>query len=960
MRRILILSILLIVVFAMRTAAQTSLVFLPTSSDQEISESERPRQSLRLLKAHIRLQSFVPELQSPNDFPNINVSFFLGADQNEPSIAINPTDPNNIIIGCNDYRSDSSLWYFTSTDGGLSWAGAPHRSNWQFSNVPFDPAVVFDHNGTAYFCNERSERDGIPYAINDLVFFKSTTKGASWDLPVRVVLDSNSIGSASQTADKGYICVDDSPTSPFSGRIYISWVVYESGKGKIVVSHSSDKGKTWSIAKAVTASANFQCPIPICGVNGDLFISYQDIDPTHRQIHFVRSTDGGDSFNSDVVVSGYNEIGRLYPPGKNDAHPVIKGHLRVNSFPSIALDHSNLHFGRIYMTWAGKDNNARTHIYLTTSDDRGSHWTTPTAIEADANTHATDKFFPWIAVDRTNGDVGIVCYDSRNDSLKNEFVDAYMLFSRDGGSSFTPLRLTSNSFDPKVSSSIDSLGNTDTLQFLGDYLALDVASKHWYPSWADGRVGYDQDLYVALVRPYSPLAPKVFTASEQASTHFALLNWQYDPKTMCGIPLGSFQFRLRREDNVVDILLPSTDRSFVDNLATQTQNHIYTIQVVTQDGDTSARASVKYYPRAEWESKAPELLSGEANTNGFYANVKVPSQNIAGLPITGLYQFFFILDGTTIDTIKITDANSGKTSKRLLLVSPGYHKLQLQVATRLPEGDTILSLRSEPRWLYGGDPRSDYSENFSSGKDIFTPFSWDTTSVGATSPAKFINDSLPLINYNTNSNSWFCLPSVQILDGTRTLEFDHIASVAIGDSAILEFSTDDGVHFQPMTFWDQAVNPNNWHSSVTTSLIIHETIGFKKFIGSNVIVRFRLATHSSGADGWFVTNLHFTDLVSVREFVDHSNNLQILSNPLHSGELLKAKLTTTSAGKISIAIFDLLGRKKKDIAVRQQIVGGEYLIETEVAEGPGCYIIECREETPHGIIQYFGRYIMLP
>ncbi len=944
----------------MRTIAQTSVVFLPISWEQTTPENERPRQTLRLLKPNFRVQSFVPELQSPNDFPNINVSSFLGADQNEPSIAINPTDVNNIIIGCNDYRTDSSLWYFTSTNGGLSWAGAPHQSRWQFSNVPFDPAVVFDHNGTAYFCNERSERDGLPYAVNDLVCFRSTTKGTSWDLPVRVVFDSNAPHSASQTADKGYICVDDSPTSPFSGRIYISWVVYESGKGKIVVSHSSDNGKIWSTPKAITASANFQCPIPICGVNGDLFISYQDIDPIHRQIHFARSSDGGESFNSDVIVSGYTDLGHLYPPGKTDAHPVIKGHLRVNSFPSIALDHSTLHLGRIYMTWAGKDNNLRTHIYLTTSDDRGSHWAPPTTIEADVNAHSTDKFFPAIAVDKSNGDIGIVCYDSRNDSLNNELVDAYMLFSRDGGSNFIPLRLTSNSFDPKVSSSIDSLGSTDTLQFLGDYLALDVASTHWYPSWADGRVGYDQDLYVALVRPYSPLAPKVFTATEQATTHFALLNWQYDPKTMCGIPLGSFQFRLRREDNGVDTVLSSLARSFTDKLATQTQNHFYSIQVVTANGDTSAQARVKYYPRAQWESKAPELLSGEATTNGFYANIKIPSQNIAGLPITGLYQFLFILDDTIIDTIKITDANSGKTSKRLLLVSPGYHKLQLQVVTHLPEGDTILSLRSEPRWLFGGDPRTDYAENFSSSKDIFTPFHWDTASVGATSPTTFINDSLPLIHYNANSNSWYCLPSVQILDGTRTLEFDHIASVAIGDSAILEFSTDDGVHFQPMTVWDQTVNPNQWHSSVISSAIVHETIGFNKYIGSNVIVRFRLTTHSSDADGWFITNLRFTGLVHTRESLAYPNNLQILSSTLHRGELLTAKLRTSNTGKISIALYDLLGRKKRDLVVQQQIIIGEYLIETEVSDEAGYYIIECREETPHGIIQYFGRYILLP
>ena len=45
-------------------------------------------------------------------------------DNNEPTLAINPTDPNNIVAAANDYNTPTGVpWcgFYTSFDGGETW-----------------------------------------------------------------------------------------------------------------------------------------------------------------------------------------------------------------------------------------------------------------------------------------------------------------------------------------------------------------------------------------------------------------------------------------------------------------------------------------------------------------------------------------------------------------------------------------------------------------------------------------------------------------------------------------------------------------------------------------------------------------------------------------------------------------------------------------------------------------------
>jgi hypothetical protein len=487
---------------------------------------------------------------------------------------------------------------------------------------------------------------------------------------------------------------------------------------------------------------------------------------------------------------------------------------------------------------------------------------------------------------------------------------------------------------------------SDSLEFIGDYLGLDAVNKDWYPAWTDMRVGYDQDIYIAIVRPYAPSSPKDFQAVEDLTSHRPDLSWTHNGRTTAGLPLGGFSFHLRRSDGQLDTLLPSTSNSFTELSAKQTQNYTYSLQVLTSDGDTSTTTFARFHPRTAWEARPPEIVSAQTQNGGFFVTIKLPFFNIAGDTVHGLQKVYYIIDGVVADSGTANDGQRGKQVVPFIVQPDGFHKFEIVASTLLPEGDTVLSVHTPAVWLYAGAPLQSYSEDFSTDKNIFTPFAWDTTSANGTLPSRYINDSLPFVNYPANENTWFCLPPVTIADDTKTLEFDHVAAVASGDSAIIEYSADDGVHFQTLGTFDINSYPSQWHTSLTGSTSIHELVSFKDLIGKDAIARYRLSTHSSNGDGWFIGNIKFTATRDVRNVtaISNPNELRVLSNPVTNSRL-NADLIIHESGVINISIYDLLGRKRADIVSSRAVAAGEYKIESPMELEPGAYILICTKES---------------
>jgi Neuraminidase (sialidase) len=105
----------------------------------------------------------------------------------ENSLAVNPTNPDNLIVA---WMKLTSLTQVTiaisrSMDGGNTWLDPVYLPHFSSTFTSADPTLVFADNGTAYFgyidYNKTSLDSGSVYVC------KSIDGGASWTQPVKTM-----------------------------------------------------------------------------------------------------------------------------------------------------------------------------------------------------------------------------------------------------------------------------------------------------------------------------------------------------------------------------------------------------------------------------------------------------------------------------------------------------------------------------------------------------------------------------------------------------------------------------------------------------------------------------------------------------------------------------------------------------------------------------------------------------
>src|SRR5205823_3801115 len=97
---------------------------------------------------------------------------------------------------------------------------------------------------------------------------------------------------------------DNNPSSPFFGRMYVSWNNFSVGSGALQVTFSTDNGATWHAPITVSNTSTFIRNTQITGDlsgNGTIYIAGMDEGgggfPHNNVNHMYRSTDGGNTWN---------------------------------------------------------------------------------------------------------------------------------------------------------------------------------------------------------------------------------------------------------------------------------------------------------------------------------------------------------------------------------------------------------------------------------------------------------------------------------------------------------------------------------------------------------------------------------------------------------------------------------------------------------------------------------------
>ncbi|MDE1852658.1 MAG: exo-alpha-sialidase [Thaumarchaeota archaeon] len=346
------------------------------------------------------------------------------APQNEPAIAVNPNNPDQIVAGSNDYVTrtwtcmisgtpcselgDGYSGTYFSNDGGLTWCclatdpsnigtlipGVEHLVGGSY-DAGGDPALAFDASGNVFYVGLGFDRTSPPNTVEVSSGTFSTAGGSTtltWGSPTFIAATT----SPSVFNDKPWLGVDSHPTSPFANNVYVSWTrfIFNPFTGAyrqspISFVYSTDGGKSFSTPQLISGNVLYgQGSHIVVGPDGTVYVFW---DGSTRlasldSIYMVKSTDGGRTFSSPVAVSTLVDI-----PTPQYTQ------FRDNSFPAADITPA----GELYVAWSTEVTNGQvtpdvstscayfivgtsavysschSAVVYSTSADGGTTWSTP-------------------------------------------------------------------------------------------------------------------------------------------------------------------------------------------------------------------------------------------------------------------------------------------------------------------------------------------------------------------------------------------------------------------------------------------------------------------------------------------------------------------------------------------------------------------------------------------------------
>ncbi len=365
----------------------------------------------------------------------------------EPRIAVNPTNPNNLIgVWQQDRWSNggsNSLLAGVSFDGGATWTQViipkiTRCSGGSDYERASDPWVSFSPNGTAYFHSLSFNDSNTTSAV---LVNKSINGGLTWGDPITLIRNTE----PTLFNDKESITAD--PTN--SNYVYAVWdrLEFPSGKasataaehavgykGPTFFARTTDGGLTWEPAREIYRPPAINQTIGnqiVVLPNGTLVLAF-DLIYNNKNAHGLRgtnvavliSTDKGATWSAKpIIVSQLQSVGVVDP----DTGAAVR---TGDIIPDVSVDPVS---GMVYIVWQDSRFNGGQHddVVFAKSTDGGQTWSAPVRI---SQVPGVASFTPTVKV-APNGTVGVTYYDFRNNTPDPSTLptDYWFVSSSNGG-----------------------------------------------------------------------------------------------------------------------------------------------------------------------------------------------------------------------------------------------------------------------------------------------------------------------------------------------------------------------------------------------------------------------------------------------------------------------------------------------------------------------------------------------
>jgi hypothetical protein len=469
---------------------------------------------------------------------------------NEPFSVVDPTNPDLVVAGWNDYclTDLGAGWqgFAYSLDAGETWTnsivpGYPMDTSAEGMASPLfgthtdagDPIAAFDTDGNLFVGGISFNR--VKPSNGDVYVATYGTDPHPSGYPVdylRTVVvgqgtPSEVIGGIFQ--DKPMLEVDRTG-GDHDGNVYVCWTRFTgAGQNKLYFSRSTDSGATFSQPIAISRSNEIKsvqgCDIAV-EADGDVYVTFRSFTSNKNfrdGLGFARSTDGGASFSTARLIRNIVPYAPADPTRDCGDGPFLcRAEFvfhRVPLEPRVTADQTGALAG-IHLVYneirpnsivpsdstyssAGAGRVGQSLVYVVSSTDDGASWTDPVAVDP---AQAGHQFFP--DIDALAGTIAVVWQDNRTDddysvqlpigntyddmdrpvSSGTDVVNTFAASSTDGAT-YSPLG------DPVSSQSHQSayemFGSRD-IPFHGDYNWVSLAERQdgslfAYLSWTDNR-----------------------------------------------------------------------------------------------------------------------------------------------------------------------------------------------------------------------------------------------------------------------------------------------------------------------------------------------------------------------------------------------------------------------------------------------------------------------------------------